>query len=544
MTTTGTTSPSETIDRPVGANYDRKGNPAWKSETSPPDSTNAKLSMVPDRIIPVIFVPGVMGSNLKGTSDPKVKWRLDTDMTAGAWALAKYDAKFRKGHLTPANMQVDDAGALPSGTQQSAEELKRRGWGEVGAISYGPFLPWLENALNDYDNPKDGLREKLIGEALGALKGEEALIKDAVALSYRYRFPVHACGYNWLDSNAASAQLLKERIESIVDRYKAEKKMCEKVILVTHSMGGMVARHCSEVLKMSSQILGIVHGVMPTIGAAAVYRRMKAGTESVGDGFMGSLKGSGTASALGNDAGEMTAVLSGAPGPLQLLPTPEYGNGWLCVKDSASEVRLPRNGDPYGEIYTERDKWWGLCEDHLINPLNEESDPKKKRAVMEADWETFTTIIKEVKVFHKEIASRYHPNTHLFFGSDSKFKSFGVLTWQQMGARRAPTDLLSGTRDNPGDTGVFRTVKAPLTSQPKVLMQRNYMLGPQDEDGDGTVPRRSGIAPKDAPQVKSVMQVSVGHEPAFKNSEAAKRFTLRAIVQIAQGVSATSLRYD
>ena len=43
------------------------------------------------------------------------------------------------------------------------------------------------------------------------------------------------------------------------------------------------------------------------------------------------------------------------------------------------------------------------------------------------------------------------------------------------------------------------------------------------------------------------MQVNTGHEPAFKagaDLQRIHRFTLRAIVQIAQEVSTTSLRYE
>lgn len=65
----------------------------------------------------------------------------------------------------------------------------------------------------------------------------------------------------------------------------------------------------------------------------------------------------------------------------------------------------------------------------------------------------------------------------------------------------------------------------------------------QDEHGDGTVPHRSGIAPKESANVKAVLQVNVGHEPAFYKSELARLFTLRAIVQIAQEVKKTSLHY-
>jgi len=171
-----------------------------------------------------------------------------------------------------------------------------------------------------------------LGQSLQAELGETPLTKEEIALSYRYRFPVHVCGYNWLDDNAHSATHLNVRIRNIINRYRKEGKRCEKVILVTHSMGGLVARYSSEVLGIRSLIFGIVHGVMPSLGAAAVYRRMKSGTENSGEGALGFLKGLATSAALGSDGAEMTAVLSSAPGPLQLLPTAEYGNHWLKIK--------------------------------------------------------------------------------------------------------------------------------------------------------------------------------------------------------------------
>ncbi|PPE64871.1 hypothetical protein C1704_17325 [Caldimonas caldifontis] len=231
-------------------------------------------------------------------------------------------------------MVVDDDGKVPTDMKLPAEELKRRGWGEIAAMSYGPALRWLEEHLNDFGSYQNGLRAQLKRQTLGADLGEQPLGEEEVRLSYRYRFPVHAFGYNWLDDNAQSAQALGRRIDEIIERYaRADRMRCEKVILVTHSMGGLVARHCCEVLGWRDKIYGIVHGVMPATGAAAVYRRMKAGTEGTW----------GVAQVLGADAAEVTAVLSGAPGPLQLLPSPEYGNGWLKIRAGAQELALSRS---------------------------------------------------------------------------------------------------------------------------------------------------------------------------------------------------------
>jgi pimeloyl-ACP methyl ester carboxylesterase len=498
--------------RQIPTQYDNRGNPVWNSRMSAPDSTVGECCMVPDRIIPVIFVPGVMGSNLRGIGHASgVNWTLNSSSSMIGW-LSR-DAADRKRALTPTTMEVDNRGTLPEGTAQSSEELRRRGWGEVGAMSYSTFLVWLENALNDFENAKSGARADLMQRALGALAGENKLTRDEVALSYRYRFPVHACGYNWLDTNVNAARRLGQRIDQIIGRYRAEKKRCEKVIVVTHSMGGLVARHCSQVLGYSEKIFGIVHGVMPAIGAAAVYRRFKSGTE--GDYIASEV--------LGNDAAEMTAVLSSAPGPLQLLPTAEYGNGWLKIKDGAKEYTFPKNGDPYSEIYAVRGKWWSMCEDRLVNPLNTESDPQRHKVQVNADWAAYADLIKDrVRPFHEVIAGKYHPTTHAFFGSHADQRAYGNVTWTgngggwMRGDRQA--DVLNANQKAGQQINTTRRVVASLAGSGWTDSEaQTYTISKPDENGDGTVPHRSGVAPQ--AHVKSFLRVNVGHEPAYKHGD-------------------------
>jgi pimeloyl-ACP methyl ester carboxylesterase len=531
--------------RQIPVQYDERGNPNWIASMSPPDNSFGRCYMVPDRIIPVIFVPGVMGSNLIGNDkDNNGKtWLLDSNGSMAIW-LSR-GPKSRKKILRPEAMDVYDGGKLPAGTGLPNEELKRRKWGEVGAMSYAEFLVWLENALNDFDDTKNGLRMQLMDMDLGAATGEHPPTLAEIGLSYRYRFPVYACGYNWLGSNADSAKRLGQRIDEVIARYRREKKKVEKVIIVTHSMGGLVARHCSEAHGYSDKILGIVHGVMPAIGAAAVYRRFKSGTE--GDYI--------TSEVLGNDAAEMTAVLSSAPGPMQLLPTPEYGNGWLKIRDGGKEYSFPQNGDPYGEIYAVRDKWWSMCDDELMNPMNSARDPKKKQANMDADWKKYAiTILRDVKGFHEEIRNRYHVMTYAFYGSHVDHPAYGTVSWQRVAGpgvlrNRRETNVLNGYPVDPEEIKRQRTVRAPFVDDGNFARSEYqiYSISEPDEDGDGTVPHRSGVSPE--VHCKSFLQVNVEHEPAYKVSNGpdnrrACLFTLRAIVKIAQGIQHTSLRYD
>ena len=94
---------------------------------------------------------------------------------------------------------------------------------------------------------------------------------------------------------------------------KVKKDPTKTVILVTHSMGGLVARQYSEKMNGRDTILGIVHGVMPDLGSPAAYRRMKTGERGV------------VGAVIGADAANLMPVLAQSPGPLQLLPGKAYG---------------------------------------------------------------------------------------------------------------------------------------------------------------------------------------------------------------------------
>jgi hypothetical protein len=532
--------------RRIPTQYDDHGEPFWRSMTSPSDIPHGICSMVPDRVIPVIFVPGIMGSNLKSTQRNGPRWNMDSSSSMLSWATK--DATYRKQHLRPNEMQVDPSGKISDATRQKTSHLRNRGWGEVGYLSYGTFLPWLENALNDYDDAHlhQGVRDQLIGKVLGAAKGEEALTRDEVALSYRYRFPVWACGYNWLDDNAVAAQLLQKRIRQAIEHYTQRKLKCEKVIVVTHSMGGLVARHCSEVLGESRNIFGIVHGVMPAIGAAAVYRRAKSGPHS-----SGGIKGWITNEVLGANGAEMTAVLSTSPGAMQLLPTPEYGRAWLRVQINGQDIRLPKGDDPYGDIYTVRGKWWSLCDENLMDPLNDAPKGSKQyQSTMTRDWGNYRRMIKQrVQPFQQSLTDKYHPTTYTFYADGKDHLAYGNVTWRGEDAW-GERWLSGGRQSDPLDAhevgsdqvGTTRTVAAPLEGSGwKTGVQQTYTISDPDEPGDGTVPERSGVAPKRFS--RAVLAVDTDHEAAFRACEPARLFTVRSIVKIAQAVQTTALAY-
>ncbi|WP_144076792.1 esterase/lipase family protein [Salinicola socius] len=494
--------------------------------------------IVHEGVIPIVFVPGVMGSNLKNTSQGE-GWLVDDSASLANWIFK--DAEQRKSILNPSDTEVDPEGHVPqdiarryidrvSGDTIPTDELLReRGWGEVANMSYGDFLVWLENQLNieassAFSTLESNLTRHYIGTRGLSEEQAQARAKRNAQTLGRFNFPVHACGYNWLQSNSDSAAELAQRVDEIIAGYRQARMTCRQAILITHSMGGLVARYYSEVSGGNANLLGIVHGVMPTTGAAVFYRRMKSGTES--QAF--SPSSWATSQVLGASSREMTAVLAQAPGPLQLVPTPEYGNGWLRIeKPGESTLTLPTANDPYTDIYLERDHWWGMMDETLAMPELGLGAPDRQRELHEA-WESYAKLVShDVAKFHADTQGKFHTNTYLFYSDSDAHPSYGTVTWHGREASYG-SDTLMGARmmDQYGERRMI--TERDSRDRPRFYQ---YTISDADEPGDGTVPVRSGST--GTAQARESLAVATEHEPAY-NQEAARWFTLASLLEIAE----------
>lgn len=556
------------------------------------------------RIIPVLFIPGIMGSNLKDSKNTII-WRYDNSGTLLGWSLPGSGPEERKKLLHPSRVQVDDRGIIVSPQQEAQQNqilrdnpvseydveaenrlldtLKKarendpetklfgsrfeRGWGEIAAASYGSFLDSLQSALfrdkPSLGKPLSESYKSLINKALGLefcrSENDDSLDEKDLDIMMQYQFPVHAMGYNWLGSNVQSAKLLKTRINNIIQGYKNRGMKCHKVILVTHSMGGLVARYYSECLDSDSgsqNIYGIVHGVMPAIGAAATYTRMKRGTENPESSIPGYI----TSQILGRNAAEMTAICSQSPGPLELLPTADYGSDWLKITDRHGGIKTLPGSDPYADLYLQREEWWKLIDENLLNPLN----TTLNQAQIEIDWGIFSDNLEKVMTFHKEMSGKYHKNTYSFYGKVSdiiipstnltqeiarwkgdiaigdatllKTKNIlndGRLDYHEIMEKRTVADPLSGKEQTwkvtSHGTGYMKDYNPEY-----VYVGQRFTLQDSSDNGDGTVPLRAGKIPDN--YVKERLSVNVTHEGAYRN-ETSQAFTLRSIIKIAQLVN-------
>lgn len=518
------------------------------------------LTLPPVHAIPIIFVPGIMGSNLANLKNKPV-WLLNSIGNIPVGLALNWAAKNpgeRQKLLHPDRTKVYTAGAVPKSGSASAptqQELLDRGWGEVSEASYHKFLLWLDKKMNgdrnpanweDFSNPAvagastvtekmtNKLPPGLVMKTEGLPNFAEAgykvdpIVSDELLKRSKFNFPLYAFGYNWLNSNDEAAKLLKERIETIVVANNIGSVKCTQVFLVTHSMGGLVARACSQLPDVSNRILGIVHGVMPSTGAAVAYRRCKVGMrdEDYGAGLV-----------IGSNGKEVTAVFAQSPGALQLLPSADYGTKWLEVIDpsGAPAMALPVT-DPYEEIYLQKNKWWGLIREEWLSP--EDGAP--------IIWGKFASNIKLAKEFHRKVAGKYHANTYSFFGGGSTIGSFSKIRWTlkkgiapaKMGGAPSVTEILNLHHDGVRTDGSNNLYIGGETVV-KTATESSYWevrCDKHDSAGDGTVPTVSGRHPRKGGGMSIRQQFElegVQHEPAYRDYPTAQQVTYYAITKLA-----------
>lgn len=560
---------SQTIKNPFDTyhlapvSYDKNGVPyADAPFTSKEDTQRQAVIVPPSKVIPVILIPGIMGTNLRlkklpdgfaekryttgvktGWEWPPVQtttegwgdraWRPDdanSFMARRFWPLQAYE---RRRLLDPNNTVVDGSAEIPKevleqfvfesaadGRDRAAvgeqrrrgftNEMSRRGWGTVMLSSYGPLLAYLERNLNQMYRAgelSEFWRQTILNRQpgnWGVIRGDQPLAEDAVKKAARYWLPVHAIGYNWTQSNADSAAHAAQKINSFMGHYRGLGYECEKVLLVTHSMGGLVARAVvhPDMGKLSTythmcgardKVLGVIHGVMPVHGAAAAYRRCRAGFEGAGVSV-----DSVAADILGRDGKEVAAVFSNSPGALQLLPSKGYSRDWLKVKDAAGKVlhSLPK-ADPYAEIYREKEAWWRLMNPEWVNPA-----PGSKPKDQENAWNGFLTNLEKAESFHETLAATLHPHTHLHYGTDAEdHLAFGDVVWKPSSATFGLLGDVANSKQFSDHESGFVQLRDVWGRSGRSQSPVRLELGDKGEAGDGTVPRRSAAALNDSAEL-------------------------------------------
>lgn len=185
--------------------------------------------MPPNSVIPVIVVPGIMGTNLRAKRKPRLGrlpdernrkvgpgepvWRPPNGTRDGVLAAADWDSfspQDRQLLLDPATLEVDDTGPVvvpdpDDGYRLSEREVRERGWGEVHADSYGNLLLALQMRLNQTFEFDDRNKKRLIRkhwkEVMACdphkwgLREFEPLTEAHLEKHAKHYFPVYCVGY-------------------------------------------------------------------------------------------------------------------------------------------------------------------------------------------------------------------------------------------------------------------------------------------------------------------------------------------------------------
>lgn len=460
--------------------------------------------------IPLVFVPGIMGTHLrlKGTSGegfgadgwPNMRWNPSSlfhlllfhhGMPAAVRKKMLVGKAFSSEYL-----EVDDSAPAGDGFHGVMEDY----WKD--------FLAPLKRA-------------------------------DWGPLKKVFEFPVYAVGYNWTDDNTNSGKRLGDRIKEIIKEAKGVTGFCEQVILITHSMGGLVARAASELSGAQGSILGIVHGVQPATGAPAAYWRIKAGFEAHGLNPKNYI----SSDVLGPSGREVTPLLGNMPGGLQLLPTRLHKNNkggkqWLAVTEHGHKTLSLPKSDPYEEIYEvpavvrtsdaapAGGAYWGLVDPKLLDPgnMNTGQQSASKNNALDArhnvcrdPWGQYRRVLGQAETFHEKLKLKHHPRTFCFKGT--KLPTADVVelkvesNWVQF--ENYPVR---------GFRGLFKSREGK--SMQAVLQ------GPGG-DGDGTVPSASAaaLAAPGKPVLVELDFPEVEHQPAYGNA-LVQAFTRKAVIAL------------
>ncbi|KGM54612.1 hypothetical protein N800_06430 [Lysobacter daejeonensis GH1-9] len=460
--------------------------------TQAADTTECVILAGPSAVIPIVFLPGIMGTNLQsagkrksGAEKGEPVWR-PPNMDGIGPALGAIGQLFsywfrgpatRQRRLDPGNVTVDSRGPIDTEGTLDKETARKRGWGTVMRSAYQPVMCQMERTLNNIMESGELLRwwseEGLRNPSdYGEETGTAALTKEDLQHAAQYRYDVWAGGYNWLQSNSDSGTDIIRYIDDVVlAHYRKTGEAAEKVILVTHSMGGLVGRAVA-CLHNYGKLLGVVHGVMPATGAPATYHHCRCGYDGIAQVI------------LGSNAAEVTAVMANSPGALELVPTSDYNGGkpWLKLGGMGGHDAqwLPVK-DPYEEIYKSRE-WYGLVPAHHEKYLNPAGGRPSTRGATQL--EQFDSRIDNVKMFQERISEQFPASAYVHYGDDVGQRSWATVHWK--GASIAKLSSLEVLKDDG---------EGNLSMAARGLGPFKLRFGGALEAGDGTVPTVSGSAP-------------------------------------------------
>ena len=355
-----------------------------------------------DAIVPVVVLPGVLGSRLATAGEPN--W--DTDSTPAMLQWSGLDLLAKRALLSVAEAPeltvlesfaptaiagvetIPEWATLQAIAQEAGSTFDDyyagRGWAGVPWGFYGPVLTFLEANLN-----------------------------DPAATGAGVPHPVYAFGYDWRLSCATIA----DKLAAYIDRVLANHAGAEQVILVTHSMGGLVARAACLDPAVVNKIVGVIHASQPSNGAIAAYRRFQTGyvapyDAGVTEGMQAQIVANILSRIMGATPEDYVTLISDMPGPLEFLPNTRFHRyaprPWL-------------EANPAPDLYRIYDVYRGPYQPGVVPPtLGEHLAALGGSLTGETVERDLRAGIDGAEAFHARLADNAHPNTYVIYGTELK----------------------------------------------------------------------------------------------------------------------------
>lgn len=524
--------------QPLSQQSTKSGGVVATTRMSPVDQkVRGQMTIRPATVVPVFFVPGIMGSNICNKTTKKSVWNTNSTWAlAKQWAFRQSDTRQRLLQFT--ECEVDDTGEFPgpSATVPDAATARKRGWGTTSAAFYGDFIRWLDNKLNPdivhgggHGSPWGEMVGKATGKDWNAQKPFVPISKEESDHAWgKFFCPVYAAGYNWLESNGESGKKIAQRVNEAIAFWNNPKNTggiqmhCEKVILVTHSMGGLASRAVvhPNFGGIASKVLGIVHGEQPANGAAAAYHHCRSGYDG------------GASLVLGRNSAQVTAVFANSPGAMELLPNHQYPAGWLQARFGERKALALPKSNPYVEIYPEKVRWWRLVDPELIDPAG-----IYKQAKLDPWAKGYMANLLATKNFHKNLGKDYHPQTYIHYGADNKsHMAYNALVWGNPAVYGDIPRELQDWKEFSGSNPV--TLRYSFFNRVDLAIREPFELSRigEQQPGDETVPACSGEAPftQGGAAIKQSFRLDGYEHQASYNNERVRLTTFYSICKLLQ----------
>gem|GEM_PF-2873027 len=324
------------------------------------------------KIVPIMFLPGIMGTRLQNSETKETIW--DPDKTSYMIGLSWKNVSDKQDLLGITNAPeavpiTEPAKNLFGKSKPYTTEQLDRNYAAIASGFYDRFLRALETKLNT----------------------EQSQII----------YPVYVCAYDWRkDINAIAATEVKD----IYNKIKEEQET-DEMIIITHSMGGLVAR---EFLRQNPQaaqkIKAVIHGVQPVQGAVQFYAYFKCGARHFSAWW--DIPEIILANILGATKKDFAALCSDIPGAIELAPV---SNGdkqqWLSWDAQLEqEYGMQVQKDDMFGCYTDTSGIVGLTDSNFDDKVNKE----------------IIRNIAKAKIFHKDLQLKCHERTYALSASQIK----------------------------------------------------------------------------------------------------------------------------